>query len=94
MTILKSITSKTFGSKNKKDWDWHGDSELYFEADNPESAAKPFVEFMGYISWGLACFDDSRVLEDDLPDFKSACWAWSLHPRFSVYKERVMVDLT
>ena len=59
-----------------------------------ESAAKPFVGFMGNIPVDLTCFDDSRVLKDNLRDFKRACRAWSLHPRFSTYKARVMMDLT
>ena len=68
-------------------------SELYFAADSPESVTKLFVGFMGNISRGLACFDDNRVLKDDLPDFKKASRDWLLHPRFSTYKTRVMMDL-
>ena len=44
--------------------------QLYFVAGSPESAVKPFVGFIGNISADLPCFDDNRVLKDDLPDLK------------------------
>ena len=68
-------------------------NELYFTADSSVSAEKPFVGLMGNISGGLGYFDDSRVLKDDLPELKKASRNWSLHPRFSTYKARVMMDL-
>ena len=53
--------------KKIEDWNWHVGSELYFAADSPESAAKPFVGFIDNISGDLTYFDDSRVLKEDLP---------------------------